>query len=137
MELVKNSFFQASFDVEQSTLTIVWLPETAKMTEYDYKEALITILDIIEKNEVKYWIGDTRNFAYAIVPELQTWTAEEFNPKLIEYGLKRMALLVPEEFVASLGIEQTVEEMEADHNEAQFITRYFDNLDDAQQWIAA
>ncbi|MBX2842802.1 MAG: hypothetical protein KTR26_13610 [Flammeovirgaceae bacterium] len=137
MELVKNNFFQASYEEEKSTLTIVWLPETGNMKEEDYKGALITVLDILKKYEVKYWIGDTRNFAYTIVPELQQWTAEEFNPKLIEYGLKRMALLVPEEFIASLGIQQIVEEMEADQKSTQFITRYFDKLDEAQEWVAA
>jgi len=52
---------------------------------------------------------DLRNFSYVIVPDLQTWIDNEIAT-IEKRILKKQAVLLPQELIASLGIEQTVTE---------------------------
>jgi len=136
MKLLDASLYvEVELDETTSTIHLTWLPETAEMTHQDYKNALSQHCDFVQQYQVKYWYGDARNFAFTIVPELQEWTANIYNRRLIEYGLQKMALLVHSELFTLVSIEQTVDEMQAAQNKTGFATRYFDNMEDAYRWL--
>ncbi|MDW7694781.1 hypothetical protein R9C00_08510 [Flammeovirgaceae bacterium SG7u.111] len=137
MELTKNKFVKASYEESKSLLTVTWLPETANMTGDDYKDVINLILDFFKEYTIKNWLGDTKKFAFPIVPELQEWFAHEINPQLIKLGLQRIAMVVPEDLIAQLAVDQALDEMDENKSEGKVISKYFDNLEDAKKWATA
>jgi hypothetical protein len=101
------------------------------MTEEEYKQEFLNYLDIILKVRPKKIIPDTRNMFFPIAPELQEWTNQTIFPPSLEMGLNKAAFVISQEMIAQLSIEQTMEE----HEGVKFITRYFDNKEEAKEWI--
>lgn len=135
MILEATKFLSIQHNEHSQTVEIKWFPETSEMTDGEYKEILDSLASLVENHRIVKWLGDTRSFAFTIAPHLQEWTALNFNSRLLKSGLKKMALIIPEEFISNLAVQQTVEEMEALGKENQFVTRYFDNLTDAKKWL--
>lgn len=134
MEIFKNKFVTIDLDVQRALAHAVWETSTATMSNEEYKETFSKIGDAYIHHGVKYWLGDARNFLKPVTPILQTWAAEELNPKLLTAGLEKMALVLPSDFIASLSIEQSVDDMQ-DRNPYDFQTKYFDNIEEAQNWL--
>lgn len=132
--LLNNRFVKVELDEAQHLLWLEWMPKTADMSEDEYKEILITLVEFVNRHQVKYWLGDTLHFAYVIVPDLQEWTAVEFNTRLAATNLQKMALIIPKELIANLSVEQTTDDMEAT-DMGKFTVQYFDNTDKAVQWL--
>lgn len=132
--LLNNRFVKVELDEAQHLLWLEWMPQTADMSEDEYKEILMTLVEFVNRHQVKYWLGDTLNFAYVIVPDLQEWTAVEFNTRLAATNLQKMALIIPKELIANLSVEQTTDDMEATEM-GKFTVQYFDNTDKAVQWL--
>lgn len=130
-----NRFMEASYNKDTSLLVIRWLPETYQMSEETYRSTFMQIADFIAEHKVQLWMGYTKNFAFIIPPELQEWTAGEFNQKLKQAGLKKMAMIMPSDYIASLSVQQSVKEMENQKDEGVFETSYFDNPEQAQKWL--
>lgn len=132
--LLNNRFVKVELDEAQHLLWLEWMPQTADMSEDEYKTLLMQLADFVSEYQVKYWLGDTLNFAYVIVPALQEWTAVEFNTRLAATNLQKMALIIPKEIIVSLSVEQTTDDMEAT-NVSKFTVKYFDNTESAVQWL--
>lgn len=132
--LLDNRFVKVQFDEARHLLWLEWMPSTADMSEEDYKTILMQLADLVSEHQVKYWLGDTLNFAYVIVPALQEWTAKTFNTQLATTGLQKMALIIPRELIANLSVEQTTDDMEAT-DMSKFTVKYFDNTESAVQWL--
>jgi len=135
MEVFSNSFVKVEIDFTNFFIFAKWLPKTESMSDVEYKQTFSSIADIIEKNNIKVWLGDTLEFKTPIVPTLQDWTANELNPRLVKAGLKKMAMIVPEEFIAQISVEQSVDEMNSRNIENQFEIKYFEKIEDAKIWL--
>lgn len=130
-----NRFLEAQFTADNSLLTVTWLPSTYEMSEEEYKNVFMEIADYIDANQVQRWMGYTKDFAFVVSPELQEWSAGEFNQKLIKAGLQKMAIIIPADYIANLGVQQSISEMEQQREEMSFETRYFDNPEQAKAWL--
>jgi hypothetical protein len=135
MEILKNLFVEITIDKTTNILIAKWLPETEKMSTSEFKSTFLEIAAIIFKNNIRLWLGDTTDFRMPIIPELQKWTADELNPRLVNAGLMKMAILIPQEFIGQISVEQSVEEMDARNLRNQFLVKYFDNIKDANAWL--
>ncbi|MEO1655176.1 MAG: hypothetical protein AAFU64_16640, partial [Bacteroidota bacterium] len=133
--IIKNDYLEAAFKPEAQLIQVKWFPESKFMSEETYREILLKLSSYVLTHQVKCWLGDTKEFAYIISPELQAWTSDTFTKELLEAGLEKMALIIPTAFIANLGVQQTVEEMENRTAQDSIETRYFDNYEDAQHWI--
>lgn len=131
-----NDFLNASFNKEESLLSITWLPSTYEMSGENFKSVFMQIAEFIEKNKVNYWMGYTKDFAFIVPPDLQEWAAQDFNQKVIKAGLQKMAMIVPADIIATVGVKQSIEEMEKHQEQEETIeTRYFDNPAQAKKWL--
>ncbi|OJJ23239.1 hypothetical protein BKI52_02475 [marine bacterium AO1-C] len=126
---------EASYTQDISLLTIRWLPVTYEMSEDEYRSIFMEIADFIADYKIQRWMGYTKDFAFIVTPELQEWTAGEFNQKLVQAGLQKMAMIIPTDYIANLAVQQSVGEMEKQQNEETFETRYFDNPAQAKTWL--
>lgn len=134
-KIIQNDFLKVSWDQPSALLSVEWSSKTEAMSDKEYKDLLMTISGFILKNNIKKWLGDTKEFAFAISPTLQEWTSQEFNKRLLDGGLEKMALIIPTEFFANLAVQQTIDEMQQTNHEKSFETRYFDNINDAISWL--
>jgi hypothetical protein len=100
------------------------------MTEEDFKSINLFYVESFEKMPVKAFLIDSREFAFSVSPELQSWVAEHIISRAIALGLKKLAFMVSKEFIAQLSIEQTIEE----GGDIPFQTQYFDELSKAKDW---
>lgn len=135
IKIPENRFVEVTWEPESALLTLHWLPSTYEMLIEEYKSTLLEIADFIELAHIQQWLGYAENFAFVIPPELQEWTAGEFNQQLVKAGLKKMAIVVPADYIAHLGVQQSVSEMEKARDEDTFETKYFDNPEEAKHWV--
>ncbi|OJJ23240.1 hypothetical protein BKI52_02480 [marine bacterium AO1-C] len=132
-----NNFLNAFIDKDSSLLTIVWLPSTYEMSGEHFQSIFMKIAEFIEENKIKYWMGYTKDFAFIVPPDLQEWAAQDFNRRVLQAGLKRMAMIVPSDIIANVGVKQSIEEMERHQNIETIETRYFDDDQQAKEWLLA
>ncbi|OJJ18439.1 hypothetical protein BKI52_22745 [marine bacterium AO1-C] len=75
---------------------------------------------------------DTRKFDFPISPEIQSWYDTEIVPLHVDAGIKKMAFLLPEEFVSKISISQTMQEEQAQSLQK---TKYFGSSEEAEEWL--
>ena len=92
-------------------------------------------LTLYFKIKLKKWLGNTRDFSFPISSSLQEWTSGAFNKNLVAAGLEKMALVIPTNLVANLSVQQTVDLMNTKHMDQKFETKYFDNVENAMDWL--
>ncbi len=131
----KNDFSDAFFDKENALFSIIWLPSTYEMENEDFQSTLMDAAQFVEQHKVKYWMGYTKDFAFIIPPDLQEWTAQDFNQRVLKAGLRKIALIVPSDIIANVGVQQSVEEMEKHQPPETIVTRYFDDDQQAKAWL--
>jgi len=69
-----SKFWDIGFDDEKSMIHMVWKPETAAMTEDDYKNEIIESTRLIHKCKPKGMLCNNQFFFFIVTPELQEWT---------------------------------------------------------------
>ncbi len=112
----------------------IW-QNTEDMEEDDYKEGLRKQVELVKKYKVTKEIFNTKDFKFAISPELQQWTDEEIYTVKHELGVRQFALVTTEEMIAQLSLEQVTEEGKADLFQPKFFTspqearEFMENLD--------
>lgn len=132
MEVYNTKYVHLAFFAEQELIEMTWLPATEEMTEEEFKQENINYISIILKLSPKNMYSDTTNLLFAIRPELQEWS-QTIIVSLIEKGLNKVAILISKDLIVQLGVEQAMEEKEA----SKLNTRYFDNKEEAKEWLLA
>ena len=131
MEVYKSKYLHLAFFAEQELIEMTWLPSTDTMTEEEYKQECLNLLEIIFKFSPKRIIPDSKNMFFLVTIELQEWTNEQLFAPALKMGLNKVAVVANAEMIQQLSIEQLMEEPTA----TNFITRYFDSKEKAKTWI--
>jgi len=134
-ERIKNKFEEFVWDSQKSILYHVFLISTEFMNEKEFKVSCELTNQLIEKYKPKYNLSDSRDFKYAINPTLQVWVAENVYPRWSKAGLKKLAIVVPKEFISFLSLEQTVDEIVEKTSQPTYTIQYFDNFHQADSWL--
>ena len=132
---LKSPYVIADWDKENALIALNWTNETRSMQESDFKELLLNVADFVEKNSVKYWFANTKDFDFIVEPQVQEWSAGEFNQQLIKAGLQKMAVIIPSAYFAQISVQQTTDEMTQEQKEGIFQCSYFDDVDKAVDWL--
>jgi hypothetical protein len=103
--------------------------------ETAYKMATSRTIDFVEEYHLKTYIVDYSQTEFIITPDLQEWLANELIPRLVEVGLKRLAVVPSTDFVASLAVEQANEEINEVNKAVDFRLRMFKDKEMAMDWI--
>lgn len=133
METVyKGRFMYIEYDKANSVLFSRW-DNSDKMTEDDFRTEMIEYRDFASKNKVQNYLVDNTAMYFAISPALQVWVNENVFPFTMHPEVRKFAMVMPEDFIAQIALEQTIEEGEKTIGAVK--TRYFDTLAKAQTWI--
>jgi hypothetical protein len=115
---------------EIGVVRATWTKKTSEMYTEDFQTCIKEIWKAVREKLPKGFMGDTRNFGFTIPPETQEWYGT--NIKDTFSNTPKIAMLMSSEFISQLSIEQTIEE---DKNTG-VTTRYFDDENQALQWLA-
>jgi len=131
MEIYKSEFWTISFDNETKIICPTWYPESVSLTDVLYREEMLNYTDIVEQYKPQKALIDNTLFGFPITPELQEWTNNELFPRILAVGVKRVALIMPQELLTQFGLEQVMEEAHG----LEFETRYFSDLENGKEWL--
>jgi len=110
-----------------------WMDESIQMDEEEFKSELKHLVRFIAEHPVERQLIDTLNFRFIVSPQLQAWTDEEVTKTNKMNGIKKVALIASQEFVAQLSVQQTLGEEEA----RTLDTRFFSDIQEAKGWLLA
>jgi hypothetical protein len=128
--LFANDFISIEYMPEIGVVRATWTKKTSEMYTEDFQTCIKEIWKAVREKLPKGFMGDTRNFGFTIPPETQEWYGT--NIKDTFSNTPKIAMLMSSEFISQLSIEQTIEE---DKNTG-VTTRYFDDENQALQWLA-
>ncbi len=129
--VIEDAFRTLHFHEEQRLFEDVWSSNSYNMTQEIFKQATAQHYEARAQYEPSLMLSDTRAYVFAITPELQEWLAEEVKKHEANIPpLRKIAILVPEDFITQLSLEQSSEEMNIDRR-----TKYFTDREEALQWL--
>ncbi len=134
METVANTeFYDILVDKDNSILVYRWKETILDLNEEEYKEGFLEALKYLEEYRPVHVIHDSRTQVYPITPELQKWIMNEITPRFKAVGVKKIAYVMPKDFLSKLALEQLVLKL---ISFKQGIKRmYFDDFDAAVEWM--
>ncbi|WP_299263947.1 STAS/SEC14 domain-containing protein [Halorientalis sp.] len=96
----------------------------------DFREGLDTGLELVEKRGAKNWLADLREMG-TVADDDQEWSNTDWFPRAMGTSLLNMAIIKPESVVANMSVDNIMQEVEG----GDLTTHYFDNRDEAEQWL--
>lgn len=135
MEKFRNNYYSLETDVAKSLLVYTAFPESENMTEEEIKEGFLQTTLMVEKYKPQFFLSDSREQNSAITPEIQIWIAQNIYPRWYGAGLKKLAVVIPQELIANLSIQQTVDEVEEVKEVDTYEIRYFEDDLVAREWL--
>lgn len=87
-------------------------------------------LDLFRTKETDRWLADTRKLK-VFSDEDSRWVNEDWFPRAIQAGVRRMALLVPESVLAQMALKRLMQKVK----DVELETAYFDSVEKAKAWL--
>jgi hypothetical protein len=134
MFLEQNEYYALHYEAINSVLTYTAFPNESVMTDEQIKDGFLKTTLIIERFKPKFFISDTSKQMSLIAPDVQTWIAEHIYPRWNKAGLKKLAIVMPEDFFAAIAIETVISEVEQVQAPSTYEIGYFSDLDEAKKW---
>lgn len=128
MKIFKNSLVEVLYNEGNDYGIGVWKGSAAGKSADDYKTGMTKIGDLIESKKLQKWIGNMTDLEF-ISPELQTWTNEQWFPRVLGLGVKYIAVVVSATALARMSVKQIMTKVGETEN------KYFSSLEEAKSWI--
>ena len=130
----QSPFAIAKFDAEKALYTLTYLPETANMTNQEWKDLMTELLIVTDMLKPKYILDDNRDRLYAYPPEIQDWTLRLFIDTWQKNGLVKYVQVVPRDFINELSAEQIVELANLKFSNV-FDNTFVKTVQEAREWL--
>jgi 6-pyruvoyl-tetrahydropterin synthase len=131
-QIYKSPNLIIEYDPENKMIITTWIVKDLNFTTEDFKRELMHYLDAVQGREVHSFLIDTREYNFPLTPEISQWIIENITPKLEQAGVKKFAYVLPKEFVSRIGVELLIDEAQ---KESKIIRRFFEDYDQAKQWL--
>ncbi len=123
-----NVYLHEEFNILYSE----WSEAAKKMAKVEFKEHIVNFVAKVKEHGVRGFLTNSQKGHITMDLEIQEWHDSEIAPLYVEYGLEKIGFVLPEkDFFASISLQQTFDEAQAQ----QLRTKFFGNLDDALAWI--
>ncbi len=127
MEYFKKDFLEIHWDEDAKCVIMHWKKFAAGE---DFRTGLNKGLQlIIEKNSSR-WLADMRNMQ-VLALEDQDWANQDWFPRAIKGGIRKMALVQPKSALAKMGVRNVMNKV----MDVNLETNNFDNVSDAKAWL--
>ena len=129
MTVFQNALYKLVLSEDQSTLHFFWMDDNGQMSYEDFQEACSNFVGYGFEYDTQNFVIDVRNFQFQLPPEFPDWQKNEHYPRYYKLGVKKVAYVMPKEYVDSA--------KEIDKEEGKFDLRNFADQDSALKWINA
>lgn len=133
MKVYQSKYLEVHFFADWQLIEMIWLPASTDMTTDEYKSESLIFLDFVQQLQPKRILADTRDLFFIIVPDTQEWVNEQILKPSQAIGLMQSATVVSQSIFTLISVEQMLEEPEG----LKINNRYFDNREEARQWLLA
>ncbi len=86
----ETEYCRIFYDAYSNTTGIIW---KRPVTHDEYRDAFIKSLEVFRQFKTPNWVSDLNNIG-PTTPENQSWMADTVIPEAIEYGLKKVAIVI-------------------------------------------
>ena len=121
-------FLKIEVDEKNATIIMTW---NGKFTSEQYREATRKCLETVKQYNLKNWLADTSGID-EIKPQDQDWTNENILFPISNLGVKKVALIIPENVYNHLAISSM---MVRGKSKFRFQSQYFVHKKEALQWF--
>lgn len=97
-----------------------------------FREAVKDCMDIVATYKLRYWLANSSKIDL-IQPEDQTWTSKVLLPGLSEMGVKKVAIIIPENLYNHMAIAAIMVHGKED---TTFDFQYFVKKEEAINWFS-
>ena len=97
----------------------------------DYRNALDKAAELFKEKGIGKWIANLSEME-PITDEDQKWANEDWFPRALQAGLKRLAIIVGADVFNQMSVEQIMNNVES----LDLTTQYFDSEEKAKAWLA-
>ncbi|MCS6905812.1 MAG: hypothetical protein RML72_04165 [Bacteroidia bacterium] len=114
----------------------LWAEWFGYPTEEEYKSIILQSLEIAKEKSLEYWIADARKLEL-ISESANRWTITEGLFTGAQYGIKRLALILPGDYYLAQFLVEDVDQGLSNQIKTININmqiKYFRNLEDALEW---
>lgn len=95
-----------------------------------FKAGLEKGLELVKQKRATRWIGDVRQMKL-LKPDDQRWVHEDWLPRLMAAGMKRMAVIIEPKALLAMSVEGAMQGSE----EAGLVSLHVDNFEDAVAFV--
>lgn len=108
-----------------------WTARNKELDDKDYQRELLSMMHFIHQIKPALVIANTQQSTFVVHLEMQEWLIEHVIAAAARAGMKKLALIVSQDFITQISIEQSIE----DTAEKPFITQYFDSVEKGRNWL--
>ena len=96
----------------------------------EFKTGLNTGLDLLVERNTGNWLADLRKMD-VIDPDDEKWSNEDWFPRALAGGVKKMALIPSEDIFNKLSVENIMNEVTG----TDLVVHYFEDVEEAKMWL--
>ncbi|RYZ02088.1 MAG: hypothetical protein EOO73_33265 [Myxococcales bacterium] len=96
----------------------------------EYRGRMERVLELVSRHGVDRVLADVSRIR-SLIAEDRDWTNEVWAPRAVAAGMRAMAVVLPSNVFAQLGVTRVVEKL----GDVQMSTAQFDDALDAQRWL--
>lgn len=128
--VLENEYARVFYDAFSNAAGIIWKRE---VSSEEYREMFIKNLEIFRSYKTPFWISDMRNVG-PVSAEDQQWLIESIIPEAMEYGLKKIAMVIKPENIderQKVYMEKLLQVFKANGVESSF----FIDMEKGRNWL--
>jgi len=128
---MENNFIEIYFNQEHSIQYNIWKATTKNATWQEMQKTMLFYSSALELYKPKFILVSEKKLLYAWIPENQEWIDQIIVPILLKLEIQKFAIVQNEDIFHAVAVEQLMNEENAKNLE----TRFFDNFEEAENWL--
>ncbi len=127
MKLFTLDFINIYYDEKNKLIEYKWKKNSEHLTDEKYRETISDLIKIVKTFEPTYILGNLSDQNFALPTDTQKWVADEALQKIFEFGVKKLALINSQYFLAKNIYQNLVEGLKN--------VRLFSQRQEAIDWL--
>ena len=129
MQVFNSHMFTIDYDKDTEIMKVI---RHDLNSNEEYTESVYILAGQIEKYKPKKIIVNTKEFKFPIPPDIQEWSRDLLTRLVIRLGVKKVAYVMTEDFIARLALEEILENAK----KMGLNLLYTPSKEEAEQWIS-
>jgi hypothetical protein len=125
--LFEDAHLKCELVVDLTALVNTW---SGFLKGDEYRSRMERVVELMVAHGVHRVLADVRGIR-SLVAEDRAWTNEVWAPRAVAAGMRAMAVVLPSNVFAQLGVTRVVEKL----GEVQILTAQFEDAVEAQRWL--